>query len=159
MSVSFYVLQFSMLQYFDVALWNIAHLNTTVALIISCHWLTLIDSNAKFFILNFYLLFLENAIFYVALIKDTFLFYPPKWFSYQLVRSVISQSLSLAHMGNGVHFFLLTDIAYLSEYEFQSFGWFLKEGAETCFQASFQPYIEPIFFQITQYHIYHLIDN
>ena len=32
------------------------------------------------------------------------------------------QSLSLPYMGNGVHFFLLTDIAYLSEYEFQGIG-------------------------------------
>ena len=33
-----------------------------------------------------------------------------------------SQSLSLPHMGNGVQFFLLTDIAYLSEPEFQGIG-------------------------------------
>ena len=57
------------------------------------------------------------------------------------------QSLSLPYMGNGVHFFLLTDIAYLSEYEFQGIGWFLIEGAETRFQAPFQPHIGTIFFQ------------
>ena len=35
---------------------------------------------------------------------------------------LISQSLSLPHMGNGVHFFLLTDIACLIDYEFQGIG-------------------------------------
>ena len=139
-----------MLQYFDAALWNVAHLSIvsfTVALIIPCHWLTLIDSNAKFFVLNFYLLFLENALFYVALIKVSFLFSPPKWFSYQLVRSAISQSLSLPDKGNGVDFYLLTNIAYLSEYEFKGIGWFLIGSTETRFQASFQPHIGLVFFQ------------
>ena len=39
-----------------------------------------------------------------------------------------SQSLSLPHMGNVIHFFLLTDIAYLVDYEFQGIGWFLIGG-------------------------------
>ena len=43
----------------------------------------------------------------------------------------LSQSLSLPHMGNGVHFFLLIDIAYMSEYEFQGMGLFLIGDAET----------------------------
>ena len=58
-----------------------------------------------------------------------------------------SQSLSLPHMRNGVHFFLLTDIAYPKEYEFKRIGWFLIEGAETRFQAPLQSYIESFLFQ------------
>ena len=58
-----------------------------------------------------------------------------------------SQSLSVPHRGNGVHLILLTDIAYLSDYEFQRVGWFLIGDAETRFQALFQPHIGPFFFQ------------
>ena len=72
---------------------------------------------------------------------------------------IFSQSLSLPHMGNGVHFFLLTHIAYLIDYEFHCIGWFLIGDAETRFQAPFQPHIGLIFFKITKYHTYHSIDN
>ena len=73
---------------------------------------------------------------------------------------VINQSLSLPHMGNSVHFFLLTDIAYLIDYEIQGIGWFLIGDVATRFQAPFQPHIGPIFsFKTTQYNIYHSIDN
>ena len=47
------------------------------------------DSNAEFFMLNFTVPFIENILFYAALIKDIFLFSPPKEFHHQLVRSVI----------------------------------------------------------------------
>ena len=49
-------------------------------------------------------------------------------------------------MRNGVHFFLLTDIAYLIYYEFQGIGWFLIVAVETRFQSPCQPGIGPFYF-------------
>ena len=46
------------------------------------------QSNAEFFIVNFYVLYIEIPLFCVALIKDSFLFFPPTEFHYQLVPSV-----------------------------------------------------------------------
>ena len=38
------------------------------------------DSNAEPFMLNFYVTFLGNSRFYVTLIKDSFLLFPPRKF-------------------------------------------------------------------------------
>ena len=82
--------------------------------------------------------FMKKILFYFGLRSSSELI-----FTYFLI--INSQSLSLSHMGNGVHFFLLIDIASLSDYKIQSIGWFFIAGGETHFQAPFQSHIEPIF--------------
>ena len=60
--------------------------------------------------------------------KQNFPFLPsPDSFNIYLwnICNIISQFLSLPHMGNGVHFCPLANIADLSHYEFKGIDWFL----------------------------------
>ena len=117
-----------MVYYFNTALFKFAHFNVvffTVSLIMPYCLLAfsvslfsdiifnIIFSNAVLLCWNFYILFLDNSLFYVALITDSFPLSPPKEFLYQLVRLVLIgvfayfvnfNRLDLSKQNNGCNF-------------------------------------------------------